>query len=571
MHDLVIRNANIVDGTGADAYSGDIAIDGGTIAQVGGTAGAGKRVIAANGAMASPGWVDVHTHYDGQVTWDPVVSPSSWHGVTSIVMGNCGVGFAPVKPSDHNMLIELMEGVEDIPSAALHEGVPWNWESFPEFMDALEAMPRAIDVATQVPHNPVRAYVMGEDAGTDRTSTTEEREKMAAIVAEGMASGALGFTTSRTKFHRTSTGDHVPSHFADLEELRTIVQSLKSHGDGVIGLLCDFDEPEKDIAGFRQLAVESGRPLYYLLVQFDEHPDRWRKVLELSRPGDDGAVIHPQVCPRPVGFFLGLECTFNPFVSRGAYREIADLPLNERVKRMRDPEVRRKILSQVRDHKSNLMQQVTGAFDKMYRLGDPPNYEPSEADSILSIAKREGREPQEVAYDMLLERDGHELIYLPFTNYTDRNHEVILEMLRDEQSLFGLGDGGAHCGLICDATIPTYLLTHWVRDRKRGDRLPLEWIIKRQTRDNANFFGLHDRGVLAPGMKADVNLIDMDRLTLRPPHIVHDLPAGGRRLVQEADGYLATIQSGAVTFEEGTHTGALPGKLVRGRQKGPAT
>jgi len=571
MHDLVIRNANIVDGTGADAYSGDIAIDGGTIAQVGGTAGAGKREIAANGAMASPGWVDVHTHYDGQVTWDPVVSPSSWHGVTSIVMGNCGVGFAPVKPSDHNMLIELMEGVEDIPSAALHEGVPWNWESFPEFMDALEAMPRAIDVATQVPHNPVRAYVMGEDAGTDRTSTTEEREKMAAIVAEGMASGALGFTTSRTKFHRTSSGDHVPSHFADLEELRTIVQSLKSHGDGVIGLLCDFDEPEKDIAGFRQLAVESGRPLYYLLVQFDEHPDRWRKVLELSRPGDDGAVIHPQVCPRPVGFFLGLECTFNPFVSRGAYREIADLPLDERVKRMRDPEVRRKILSQVRDHKSNLMQQVTGAFDKMYRLGDPPNYEPSEADSILSIAKREGREPQEVAYDMLLERDGHELIYLPFTNYTDRNHEVILEMLRDEQSLFGLGDGGAHCGLICDATIPTYLLTHWVRDRKRGDRLPLEWIIKRQTRDNANFFGLHDRGVLAPGMKADVNLIDMDRLTLRPPHIVHDLPAGGRRLVQEADGYLATIQSGAVTFEEGTHTGALPGRLVRGRQKGPAT
>ncbi|MAW56209.1 MAG: amidohydrolase [Rhodospirillaceae bacterium] len=571
MHDLVIRNANIVDGTGADAYSGDIAIDGGTIAQAGGTAGAGKREIAANGAMASPGWVDVHTHYDGQVTWDPVVSPSSWHGVTSIVMGNCGVGFAPVKPSDHNMLIELMEGVEDIPSAALHEGVPWNWESFPEFMDALEAMPRAIDVATQVPHNPVRAYVMGEDAGTDRTSTTKEREKMAAIVAEGMASGALGFTTSRTKFHRTSTGDHVPSHFADLEELRTIVQSLKSHGDGVIGLLCDFDEPEKDIAGFRQLAVESGRPLYYLLVQFDEHPDRWRKVLELSRPGDDGAVIHPQVCPRPVGFFLGLECTFNPFVSRGAYREIADLPLDERVKRMRDPEVRRKILSQVRDHKSNLMQQVTGAFDKMYRLGDPPNYEPSEADSILSIAKREGREPQEVAYDMLLERDGHELIYLPFTNYTDRNHEVILEMLRDKQSLFGLGDGGAHCGLICDATIPTYLLTHWVRDRKRGDRLPLEWIIKRQTRDNANFFGLHDRGVLAPGMKADVNLIDMDRLTLRPPHIVHDLPAGGRRLVQEADGYLATIQSGAVTFEEGTHTGALPGKLVRGRQKGPAT
>lgn len=571
MHDLVIRGANIVDGTGEASYSGDIAIDGGKISQVGGTAGAAMREIAADGAMASPGWVDVHTHYDGQVTWDPVVSPSSWHGVTSIVMGNCGVGFAPVKPTDHDMLIELMEGVEDIPSAALHEGVPWNWESFPEFMDALEAMPRALDVATQVPHNPVRAYVMGEDAGTDRPSTAEERERMAAIVAEGLSAGALGFTTSRTKFHRTSTGDHVPSHFADLEELRTIVRSLKSHGDGVIGLLCDFDEPEADIAGFRQLAVESGRPLYYLLVQFDEHPDRWRQVLELSRPGADGAVIHPQVCPRPVGFFLGLECTFNPFVSRTAYREISELPLEERIKRMRDPEVRRKILSQVRDHKSNLMQQVTGAFDKMYRLGDPPNYEPSEEQSILSIAKREGREPQEVAYDILLERDGHELIYLPFTNYTDRNHEVILEMLRDDQSLFGLGDGGAHCGLICDATIPTYLLTHWVRDRNRGDRLPLEWIIKRQTNDNAQFFGLHDRGVLAPGMKADINLIDMDRLTLRPPHIVHDLPAGGRRLVQEAEGYLATVQSGTVTFEEGTHTGALPGTLVRGRQAGPSS
>ena len=395
MHDLVIRGANIVDGTGVDAYVGDIAVDRGIISSVGGMAGQAKREILADGAMVSPGWVDVHTHYDGQVTWDPIVGPSSWHGVTSIVMGNCGVGFAPVKPADHNMLIELMEGVEDIPGAALHEGVPWGWESFSEFMDVLEKMPRALDVATQVPHNPVRAYVMGEDAASERPSTQDERDQMSAIVAEGLAAGAIGFTTSRTKFHRTSTGAHVPSHFADLEELRTIVRSLKSHGDGVIGLLCDFDEPEADIAGFRQLAVESGRPLYYLLVQFDEHPDRWRKVLELSRPGPDGAVIHPQVCPRPVGFFLGLECSFNPFVTRGAYREIAHLSLADRVLRMRDPEVRRKILSQVRDHKSNLMQQVTGAFDKMYRLGDPPNYEPSEQDSILAIANREGREPQE--------------------------------------------------------------------------------------------------------------------------------------------------------------------------------
>ena len=570
MHDLIIRDAKIVDGTGADAYSGDIAIDGSTLTQVGGSAGPGKREITANGAMATPGWVDVHTHYDGQVTWDPLVSPSSWHGVTSIVMGNCGVGFAPVRPTDHNMLIQLMEGVEDIPGAALHEGVPWNWESFPEFMDALEAMPRAIDIATQVPHNPVRAYVMGEDAASERPSTPEERAEMAAIVAAGLRAGALGFTTSRTKFHRTSTGEHVPSHFADLEELRVICRSLKDHGDGIIGLLCDFDEPEDDIAGFRRLSVESGRPLYYLLVQFDEHPDRWKQVLELSRPGNDGAVIHPQVCPRPVGFFLGLECTFHPFVTRTAYREITDLPLAERVQRMRDPEVRRRILEQKREHRSNLMQQVTQGFEKMFRLGDPPNYEPAAEDSILAIARREGREPQEVAYDILLERDGHELIFLPFTNYTERNHEIILEMMKDDQSLFGLGDGGAHCGLICDATIPTYLLTHWVRDRNRGERLPLEWIVKRQTRDNAEFFGLHDRGTLAPGMKADVNVIDFDRLTLKSPHIVHDLPAGGRRLVQKAEGYLATIQSGEITFEQGIHSGALPGTVVRGRQKPPA-
>ena len=566
MHDLVIRGAKIVDGTGTDAYTGDVAVDGRIISQIGGMASAGKREITADGAIVAPGWVDVHTHYDGQVTWDPIVSPSSWHGVTSIVMGNCGVGFAPVRPTDHNMLIELMEGVEDIPGAALHEGVPWGWESFPEFMDALEAMPRAIDVATQVPHNPVRAYVMGEDASSDRPSTPDERERMATIVWEGLASGALGFTTSRTKFHRTSTGKHVPSHFADLEELRVICRSLKEHGDGVIGLLCDFDQPEDDVAGFRQLAQESGRPLYYLLVQFDEHPNRWKQVLELTRPGSDGAVLHPQVCPRPVGFFLGLECSLHPFRSRTAYKEIQDLPLADRVTRMRDLEVRRRIISEQRHHKSNMMQQVTGAFDKMFRLGDPPNYEPSEEESIAAIAKREGRDPQEVAYDILLERDGRELIFLPFTNYNERSHEIILEMMKDDQSLFGLGDGGAHCGVICDASIPTYLLTHWVRDRERGERLPLEWIVKRQTHDNAAFFGLNDRGALAPGMKADINVIDFERLTLHPPQIVYDLPAGGRRLVQEADGYLATVQSGAVTFEAGVHTGALPGALVRGRQ-----
>ena len=569
MHDLVIRGGTIVDGTGAAAYAGDVAVDGGRIGQVGGTAGAGAREIDARGAMVMPGWVDVHTHYDGQVTWDPLIGPSCWHGVTTIVMGNCGVGFAPVRPDQHDMLIELMEGVEDIPGAALHEGVDWRWESFPEFMDALERMEHAIDIGVQVPHNPVRAYVMGEAASGERPATDEEKARMAAIVEEGLSVGALGFTTSRTKFHRTSKNEHVPSHFADLEELRAITQPMKKRGEGLIGVLSDFDEPDADMAGLRRLSAESGRPLYYLLVQFDDKPDKWRRLLDLSRPNGDGAQIRPQVCPRPVGFFLGLECSLNPFMSKAAYKEVRDLPLAERVRRLRDPEMRRRILSEVRHHKSQIMKEVTTGFDKMFKLGDPPNYEPSQEDSIAARAAREGRSPEDVAYDILLERDGRELIFLPFTNYSSRNHDTIREMMTDEQALFGLGDGGAHCGLICDASIPTYLLTHWVRDRSRGDRLPLEWIVHRQTRANAAFFGLDDRGALAPGMKADINVIDFDGLQLRPPHIVRDLPAGGRRLIQEAQGYIATVQSGAVTFENGVHTGALPGGLVRGRQTGP--
>jgi N-acyl-D-amino-acid deacylase len=570
MHDLVIRGGTIVDGTGVKAFTGDVAVDGGVIAAVGGKAGPGRREIDAVGALVQPGWVDVHTHYDGQVTWDPLIGPSCWHGVTTIIMGNCGVGFAPVRPDMHDDLIELMEGVEDIPGAALHEGVDWRWESFPEFMDALEAMNHTMDIGVQVPHNPVRAYVMGAAASGERPATEDEMARMATLVEEGLAAGGLGFTTSRTKFHRTSKNEHVPSHFADLQELRTIAQAMKRHGDGLIGVLSDFDDPETDMAGFRQLAAESGRPLYYLLVQFDERPDKWRKLLELSRPGGDGALIRPQVCPRPVGFFLGLECSLHPFMSRTAYKEIKDLSLADRVARMRDPDFKQRVISEVRRHRSNIMQEVTTGFGKMFRLGDPPDYEPSEERSIAAMAAREGRTPEDLAYDILLERDGKELIFLPFTNYSSRNHDAIREMMTDEQALFGLGDGGAHCGLICDASIPTYLLTHWVRDRERGDRLPLEWIVKRQTKENADFFGLHDRGVLAPGMKADINVIDFDHLQLRPPHIVRDLPAGGRRLIQEAQGYIATVQSGAVTFENGVHTGALPGGVVRGRQNSPA-
>jgi len=436
-------------------------------------------------------------------------------------------------------------------------------------MDALGAMNYALDIGVQVPPSPVRAFVMGAGEAAQRPATEDEMARMAGIVEEGLAAGALGFTTSRTKFHRTSKNQLVPSHFADFAELRVIAQAMKRHGDGLIGVLSDFDNPEADMAGLRQLAVESGRPLYYLLVQFDDNPDKWRRLLELSRPNGDGTLIRPQICPRPVGFFLGLECSLHPFMSRAAYKEIKDLPLAGRVARMRDPGFKHRVISETRRHKSAVMQEVTTGFEKMFRLGDPPDYEPSADRSIAAMAAREGRAPEDLAYDILLERDGKELIFLPFTNYAARNHDVIREMMLDEQTLFGLGDGGAHCGLICDASIPTYLLTHWVRDRARGDRLPLEWIVKRQTKENAEFFGLHDRGVLAPGMKADINVIDFDGLRLRPPHIVNDLPAGGRRLVQEAQGYIATIQTGAVTFENGVHCGALPGGLIRGRQAGP--
>ncbi len=396
MHDLVIRGGTIVDGTGAKAYSGDVAIDGGIIAQVGGKAGPGRREIDAGGALVQPGWVDVHTHYDGQVTWDPMVGPSCWHGVTTIVMGNCGVGFAPVRPDMHGDLIELMEGVEDIPGSALHEGVDWQWESFPQFMDALGKMNHALNIGVQVPHSPVRAYVMGAGEAAQQTATEDQMARMASIVEEGLAAGALGFTTSRTKFHRTSANELVPSRFADLAEMRVIVQAMKRHGDGLIGVLSDFDDPEADMAGLRQLSAESGRPLYYLLVQFDDSPDKWRRLLELSRPNGDGATIRPQICPRPVGFFLGLECSLHPFMSRAAYKEIRDLPLADRVARMRDPGFKQRVISETRRHKSSLMREVTTGFEKMFPLGDPPDYEPAPERSIAAMAAREGRAPEDL-------------------------------------------------------------------------------------------------------------------------------------------------------------------------------
>ncbi len=567
MHDLVIRNGTIVDGTGAPGHVGDLAIDGAHISAVGGALGPARRDIDAEGHLVTPGWVDIHTHYDGQATWDAQMTPSSWHGVTTVVMGKCGVGFAPARPDQHDWLIGLMEGVEDIPAAVLNEGLPWGWESFPEYLDVLGAMPRAIDVAAQMPHGALRAYVMGERGANNEPATADDIAEMAALTSAALDAGAAGFTTSRTRLHRTADGAKTPEMHAGREELVGIASALRAAGRGAFGLVSDFNDMDAEFDWMRQVAVESGRPVWFLLVQADWEPDRWRRMLDLCRQSADaGAPITAQVAGRAVGLMLGLEGSLNPFVSRPSYREIADLPLAERVARMRDPEVRARILSETVRHREPLMIDVTSAFHKMFPLGDPPDYEPAPEKSLAAIAAREGRPAADVAYDMLLRRDGRELLFFPAFNYTGGDLETIREMLLDPHTVLGLSDGGAHCGLICDASVPTFMLSHWARDRGRGEKLPVEQVVRAQTRDTAALYDMGDRGVLAPGRKADVNVIDLDGLRLKPPEMVYDFPAGGRRLIQKAEGYRATLVAGVPTFENGEATGALPGAVVRGPQ-----
>ena len=567
MHDLVIRDGTIVDGTGAPSHVGDVAIDGAHISAVGGALGPARRDIDAEGHLVTPGWVDIHTHYDGQATWDAQMTPSSWHGVTTVVMGNCGVGFAPVRPDEHDWLISLMEAVEDIPAAVLNEGLPWGWESFPEYLDVLDAMPRAIDVAAQMPHGALRAYVMGERGVNNETATAADIAEMAALTRAALEAGAVGFTTSRTRLHRTADGSMTPEMTAGRDELVGIAGALRAAGRGAFGLVSDFADMDAEFAWMQEVAAESGRPVWFLLVQSDRDPERWRRMLERCRESADaGAPITAQVAGRAVGLMLGLEGSLNPFVSRPSYREIAGLPLAERVARMRDPEVRARILSETVSHKEPLMTDVTSAFHKMFPLGDPPDYEPAPEQSIAAIAAREGRGAAEVAYDMLLRRDGRELLFFPAFNYSHGDLETIREMLLDPHTVLGLSDGGAHCGLICDASVPTFMLSHWARDRGRGDKLPVEQVVRAQTRDTAALYDMHDRGVLAPGRKADVNVIDLDGLRLKPPEMVYDFPAGGRRLIQKAEGYRATLVAGVPTYEGGEATGALPGVVVRGPQ-----
>jgi len=564
MHDLVIRGGTIVDGTGRARFEGDVAIDGDRIAALGRVAARGRRELDARHRVVTPGFVDVHTHYDGQATWDPELAPSSWHGVTTLVMGNCGVGFAPVRPGREDFLIELMEGVEDIPGSALHEGLDWRWESFPEYLDALEGMPRAVDVAAQVPHCAVRAYVLG-DRAHDVDVTDAEIAEMARITREALRAGALGFSTSRTILHRSRHG-LVPGTRSRPEELLGIGAALGEAGHGVFEMVSDLQGQEPDLSWMRALCEATGCVLTFALAQTPFAPTAWRDTLErVEALAARGLRIAPQVPCRPTGMLFGLESTLHPFALHPTWRaELAALAPRARVERLRDPAVRARLLAEEPATRDPIARALVSNWSRIFPLGDPPDYEPPESRSVAAAAAREGRRPEEVAYDWMLERDGKALLFAPLASYVDCDLEAIRAMMLHPRTVLGLSDGGAHCGLICDASMPTYLLAHWTRDRTRGPRIPLEHAVRLQTANTAALWGLGDRGTLEVGKRADLNVIDLDALRLDAPYLVHDLPAGGRRLVQRAHGYCATVLAGETTFEDGEPTGARPGRLVRG-------
>ena len=577
MHDLLISGATLVDGTGAAPREADVAVEGDRIAAVGQGLGPSRETIDARGKLVLPGIVDIHTHYDGQATWDPLLTPSCWHGVTTLVMGNCGVGFAPVRPGDEDFLIGLMEGVEDIPGTALSAGMKWGWESFPEYLDALERLPHAVDLGAQVPHGAVRAYVMGERGAKNEPATREDIAAMAAIVREGIEAGALGFSTSRTLVHRAVDGEPVPGTFAAEDELFGIGRVLGELGRGLFELAPagvmgeDLAAPEKEVAWMRRLSAEIGRPVTFALSQHDVAKDQFREILSrCAEANAAGSRLAPQVGSRPTMLLIGHQ-TFHPFSFKPTYQSLESLPLPERVVRLRDPEIRRRILEESSDagmdpRMNVVIGMIENGMEKIFPLGDPPSYEPAPEQSLAAEAKRLGRDPFEVLYDRMLELDGRQLMMLAILSYSEGDLEALREMLLHPASAFGLGDGGAHCGAICDASMTTFLLTHWARDRVRGPKLPLEWVVRKMTRDTAELYGLRDRGVVAAGRKADLNVVDWDRLALALPELVHDLPAGARRLVQRARGYEATIVSGVVTMREGEHTGATPGRVIRGPQ-----
>jgi len=559
-HDLLITGGTVVDGTGAPPRTADVAITDGVITAVGKVDGAAARTIDADGALVTPGFVDIHAHYDGQATWAERMIPSSWHGVTTVVSGNCGVGFAPVRPSDHDRLIELMEGVEDIPGVVLTEGLPWTWQSFPEFLDTLDGRAYDVDVAVHVPHGALRLHVMGERASAHEPATAEDIETMARLAAEAVRAGAIGFSTSRTLNHRTSTGEHTPTLTAGADELIAIAEAIGETGQGVLQVVSDFADADAEFDLFAAMVQRSGRPLSFSMVQL---PGRTQRLLErLVEANAAGIPMRAQVAPRPVGLLLALDGTVHPFRGNAAYEALADLPRAERVARLRRPEVRAEILAAASTARPLDLSTV-------FELGTPPQYEPHPSQSIAARAAAQGVDPLGLAYDLLVGEDGQGILYLPLLNWTDGNLDEVRQMLAHPHTVVGLADGGAHVATICDASFPTTLLTHWGRDRDR-DRLDLAHLVHRQTQATAQTVGLLDRGVLAPGYRADVNVIDFDGLANRSPRMAYDLPAGGRRLLQEADGYLATLVAGTVTYERGEATGPLPGRLLRGPRPAPA-
>ncbi|TNE34499.1 MAG: D-aminoacylase [Alphaproteobacteria bacterium] len=570
MHDLVIRGGKVFDGTGEAPFAADIAIDNGLISEIGTDVAQGREEIDATGMIVTPGFVDIHTHYDGQATWDDRLTPSSLHGVTTVVMGNCGVGFAPCRPEDHTRLIKLMEGVEDIPYPVMTTGLPWNWESFPDYLDSLEARKFDIDVGAQLPHAPLRVYVMGERGANREEASDEDIAEMARIAAEAMEAGALGFSTSRTLNHRTADGDPTPTLTASEKELAGIADALKATGKGVLQFVSDFNDPKKEALMLRRLVEGSGRPLSVSLAQSDVVPDGWRNMLDmLEEAANDGLPMKAQVCGRPVGVLLGLELTLNPFSGHAVYKEIAKRPHAERVALLRDPAFRAKLLNDSPVSKNPFVKNMLRNFGKMFVLDDNPDYEPTVEKTLAHMAKARGVSAEELALDLMLEDEGRGMLYLPFLNYANNNLDPSYEMLKSKDTLPGLSDGGAHVGTICDGSFPTSMLTHWTRDRTRGPKFPLEWVVKRQTLDTASAVGLHDRGLLKVGYRADFNVIDYDNLTLHRPDVAYDLPAGGRRLIQTATGYKATICAGEVIIRNGAPTDARPGRLVRGAKPAP--
>ena len=589
IHDLVIRNGNIVDGSGKKPFLGDIAIDDGKITKVGEVINSGKKEIDADGNLVSPGWVDIHTHYDGQVCWDPYLTPSSWHGVTTVVMGNCGVGFAPVKPGDENFLIQLMEGVEDIPGTALHEGIDWEWETFPEFLDAIERKEFVMDLGFMVGHGPVRSYVMGYDRCQNQVDASKaEINQMSEIVEKAINAGALGFSTSRTILHRDIHGVYVPGTEASSEEMKELAFAVDRAGEGTLEIVSDWLDQEIEMSWMKEYVEKSDCGLTVLQT----NGDSVKTILYCEEQFLRGKNVRPQFPGRNVGLMFGLESSLHPFIGHPSYKDISHLPLNERLSIMRDPAFKQKILNEspsfredlqkaAKKQKSNKTKEEIKAeaeigkklisnYETQFILSDPPNYEPTREDSIAYLAEQRNQSEEEVIYDELIKDDGKSLIYACFTPYENHKLKFVETFYKLKSSVAGGSDGGAHCGLICDASMPTTNLSHWARDRSAGNKIPLELIIRKQTKDTAETYGLFDRGEIKTGMIADINIIDFEKLNVSLPKMIFDLPKGGKRLVQESFGYLATIKSGEVVYENGQATGTLPGQVIRGKQTSEA-